>query len=97
MNWNIRSVKKSLFGHLGKIRPDIICFQEIRNHKFTNTTNYHFVNKLRPDGEEENGDDREADRKGGGICVGIGKNLLYQDKSELVNSELGEFMEYLLI
>lgn len=48
---------------------------EIRNKQFNNNKSYNFINNNRKNGNP---------KKGGGVCIGINTNLIYQNKSELI-------------
>ena len=60
MQWNVSSMKKETFHEIRRIRPHLICFQEIRGKELSNTPAYNFVNLNRKtsanvDGKYEGG------------------------------------------
>ena len=63
-----------------KLQPHIIIFQETRK-KLMNTPSYNYINKLR---------DEDDATCGGGIAIGVCKQLTFRDLSKNIPEELSE-------
>lgn len=72
MQWNISSLKKETFSEIREFRPNIICLQETRQN-IKNTPSYNFINKT-----------RSCNLQGGGIAVGIDKQLVFRDLTAIL-------------
>ena len=78
MQWNVLSLKRETYKVIREQQPHVLFFQETRQ-VMSNTPAYNYINRVRnPDNP----------REGGGVAIGIEKNLIYRDLTPTIPDAL---------